>query len=310
MEGIGTWGRSGDLFRSDDSFFVGSVDASYPSFSTNLLTPFGAPPPNANGVFSPNFTPAESAWSLTTGNTPISAWPGVFDRSQFRQPSLPVAAVQLIALPIQILSPGVHSAFDATLDFQQSALNSPLDDWNIDFNNFEGLAGSNGAIPYGDQLACNLAFQHHSSSTSLPSSPTSDTWSTPHSPGHVTPSLASSNDVSSPAPADQTKSKPSMGNSFSCRQCGKTYDDGAKLRRHVRYHRKEYGCPSAGCGRRFSTKADLKRHQRSIAHGGGKRFRCPRCQKAFGRKDNLQRHEEMVHKVDLLEERGCITLAS
>jgi len=300
-------GRSGDLLRSDDLSFVGSVVASYSNYSPDLWAPYGAPPPFAD-VFDPSFALAQPALSLT--NTSTSTLPEIFYPSEFCPPSLPAAAaVQPAALPVQTLSPGLHSAVDTSLNHQQAAINPPLDDWDIGFNT-EWLTSSNGAIFDWNQLARGPDFQGHSPASDA-SSPTSGTRSASQSAYPNTSSLASSNCGSSPAPKDPTNPKPDMGDSFPCRQCRKKYGSRAQLQRHVRYHKREFGCSFDGCDKLFSAKKELERHEESIAHGGQKRFKCTRCRgKAYTLMYNLQRHEKKFHKVDLLRGRGYITLGS
>ena len=290
-------GRFRDLLRFDDLSHVEPV-VSYPSFSADLSAPFNALPPHPNEAFDASFALAlgQSASPLT--NTLTSAWPGVSYPTQPCPPSslVPAAAVPLPAVPVQALSPGFPSAIDHRCDFQQTTFNgSPLDDW-IDFNNVQAMASSNEAILNGDQLARGLQLWHHSS-TSVPSSPTSGTGSTPHSVSHATSSLASSNCGSSPRPMDQTNSKPSMRDSFSCRRCPKKFSNQVKRNRHERLHEKKFRCSIPGCDQRFSTASDLKRHLDTLAHGGKKRFQCSRCQMRYSRRDNLQRHESEAHNV-------------
>ncbi|AEO59309.1 hypothetical protein MYCTH_2111519 [Thermothelomyces thermophilus ATCC 42464] len=81
-----------------------------------------------------------------------------------------------------------------------------------------------------------------------------------------------------------------------CRGCGKTFDSREKLKRHARWHTKNYQCPYDGCGARFSTRSELERHKKNLGHGGGKDERCPRCDKAFTRKYNMQRHYRAAHE--------------
>ncbi|KAH6617381.1 hypothetical protein F5144DRAFT_391518 [Chaetomium tenue] len=166
----------------------------------------------------------------------------------------------------------------------------------------EALACSNDAILMNeDHLACGLQFWHPSS-TSVPSSPTSGTWSTPRSASHATSSLASSNSGSSPTPIHRTHWKPRMRDSFSCRRCPKKFSDQVKRNRHQREHVKKLPCSIAGCDQRFPTTSALKKHRDSIAHGGEKRFQCSRCpDKAYTLKYNLQRHERKAHSVGLLK---------
>jgi hypothetical protein len=296
LEGIGTLGRLGDLLRSDNPLSVGSVVASYSSYSPDLLAPFGAPPSHTD-VFDPSSALTQPALPMTSTST--STLPGVFYPDEFCLfPSLPAAAaVKPPAVPFQTLAPGLDCAINAGLNCQQAAVNPPLGDWDIDFN-FESLTGSNDAISDWDQFARGLDFQDHSPASD-PSSPASDTTrtrSTSHSAYPNTSSLASSNCSSSPAPEDLRNPGTGMGELFSCRQCRKTFGDRVKLHLHIRSHgERKYRCSIAGCDKRFKTKEVQKRHEQTIAHGNQTRFRCSRCPKAYGRKDNLQKHERMVH---------------
>lgn len=295
-------GRYGDLLRSDGPLSVGSVVASYSSYSPDLLAPFGAPPSYAD-VFDPSSALTQPVLSLTSTST--STLPRVFYPDEFCLfPSLPAAAaVQPPAVPFQTLAPGLDCAINAGLNCQQAAVNPPLGDWDIDFN-FESLTGSNDAILDWDQPARALDIQDDSpaSDQSSPASDTTRARSTSHSAYRNTSSLASSNCNSSPAPEDPRNLGTRMGELFSCRQCGKQFGDRVKLQLHDRSHgERKYRCSVAGCDKRFKTKEVQKRHEKKIAHGGRKDFRCSRCPKAYGRKDNLQKHERMVHSVNLLQ---------
>ncbi|KAH6842472.1 hypothetical protein B0I37DRAFT_407524, partial [Chaetomium sp. MPI-CAGE-AT-0009] len=293
LGGTGSWGRSPDLLRPDD--YVGPFVASYPH-STILSASFG-PPPSYTNIYGPSFPLTE--WALPPTTISTFASPGVSYPAQFRPPNLPTPAVQLSALsavPVQTPLPGLQPAINPRFNFQQAALNSQLDDRNVDFN-FESLLDVNDPILDLGQLARGPEFQH-SSPTSDPSSPTTGTGTRPHSAAHTTSSLASSSYGSSPTPIHKTNSKPGIRDSFFCRQCPKTFDDRSRFRRHVRDHEKSHGCSLAGCKKRFSTKQDLERHKKTIKHGGRRRFQCSRCQKVYVRKDYLQRHEKKVHNVD------------
>jgi hypothetical protein len=302
LEGIGTWGRSGDLLRPGDD--AGSFFASYPC-STSLFAPLDAPPSYTN-VFDPSFALAPLA--LPPTNTSTSAWPGVPYPAQFRPPDLPAATVQLPVVPVQSLSPDLYSTIDTSFNFQQAALNPTLDDWNADFN-FESLAAPNDDTSGWDQLTRDGELQHHSPIWD-PFSPTSGTGSSTNSTGPTTSSLALSGYGSSPTPINKTNPKPGMTDSFSCSKCAKECGSRAKLQRHVKNHdERKYSCSRTGCNRRFTTEADRKRHENKIAHGGRKAWWCAKCGRAFGRKDNLRKHEKKVHsvnfhKVGLLEGRG------
>ncbi|KAJ9054552.1 transcriptional repressor [Entomophthora muscae] len=54
--------------------------------------------------------------------------------------------------------------------------------------------------------------------------------------------------------------------------------------------KKKHVCSYPSCGRAFSTRGHLARHQR--IHTGEKNFRCllPQCHSRFSRKDNMMQH--------------------
>ncbi|KAH9363516.1 zinc finger protein PLAGL2-like [Haemaphysalis longicornis] len=54
---------------------------------------------------------------------------------------------------------------------------------------------------------------------------------------------------------------------------------------------RQYRCPTAGCGRLFSSKFKLLRH--ALIHGGERPFQCPSCDRRFHRKDHLKTHQQV-----------------
>ncbi|XP_077495691.1 zinc finger protein PLAGL2-like isoform X1 [Amblyomma americanum] len=54
---------------------------------------------------------------------------------------------------------------------------------------------------------------------------------------------------------------------------------------------RQYRCPTAGCGRLFSSKFKLLRH--ALIHGGERPFQCPSCERRFHRKDHLKTHQQV-----------------
>ena len=84
---------------------------------------------------------------------------------------------------------------------------------------------------------------------------------------------------------------------FQCehKECGKTFKDRYLLERHQNLHRnileKCYFCPWTGNLRRdYDATAHYDRH---LLHP---RFKCPHCEKAFFRKQELQGHVEAFHE--------------
>ncbi|CAH0395446.1 unnamed protein product [Bemisia tabaci] len=91
------------------------------------------------------------------------------------------------------------------------------------------------------------------------------------------------------------------GGQYECDRpgCTKAYDTDKKLRKHIRQHEViEEGktiCPK--CQRRFSSRANLRRHQESTGHFQApspprepKKFQCPECDRSYDRKSTLKEH--------------------
>ncbi|XP_037545269.1 zinc finger protein 16-like [Nematolebias whitei] len=81
--------------------------------------------------------------------------------------------------------------------------------------------------------------------------------------------------------------KQSRQNSFSCEDCGKTFNRKGNLKRHVIIHtgEKEFVCDL--CGQRFGRKSTLNTHM--IVHTGQKAFACDLCGQGFGRNTGSSR---------------------
>lgn len=87
------------------------------------------------------------------------------------------------------------------------------------------------------------------------------------------------------------KEPPSIGRSFICQKCQKSFQDNSGLRKHMRIHgEKLFKCKWAGCEKRFIDNSKLKRHM--LVHTGEKRFVCPYedCNKRFSLDFNLKSH--------------------
>ncbi|CCF47390.1 hypothetical protein CH063_04142 [Colletotrichum higginsianum] len=113
--------------------------------------------------------------------------------------------------------------------------------------------------------------------------------------------------IADPGQSSESSTPNSIGSSpgpdmLDCPACGRFQGDVRRLREHMRCHIKPHICDVGGCGRRFSTSRDLKRHQES-AHRKST-LECHICFRKFGgkRADNLQRHLQTKHALEAMYE--------
>nr|XP_016847369.1 PREDICTED: zinc finger protein 397 isoform X2 [Anolis carolinensis] len=114
----------------------------------------------------------------------------------------------------------------------------------------------------------------------------------PYKPGLVmTYARQDHSDILMWAGAVHQKEKPMEEKGFECPGCGKYFSQRHNLRRHQRIHtgEKPHVCPD--CGRSFTRPDGLISHQRKHFHV--KPFECPDCGKSFSYKCNLAKHQRI-----------------
>ncbi|XP_069093007.1 zinc finger protein 2-like isoform X2 [Pleurodeles waltl] len=85
-----------------------------------------------------------------------------------------------------------------------------------------------------------------------------------------------------------SEDKSSVAGPYLCTQCGKTFSIKGSLLRHQKAHAGvRYACSE--CDKSFTQKGDLTIHQRT--HAGKNPYTCTYCQKCFSSKCNLNQHK-------------------
>ncbi|KAF9577031.1 hypothetical protein BGW38_008035 [Lunasporangiospora selenospora] len=96
-------------------------------------------------------------------------------------------------------------------------------------------------------------------------------------------------------PKRRLKPKKHAAKRFSCiivgcnRRFARLFNLHTHERTHDPDHERPHICPEPDCGKAFSRKHDMQRHEASV-HKGERNFSCPACQKPFSRHDGLRRH--------------------
>ncbi|KAH9901848.1 hypothetical protein F4778DRAFT_737861 [Xylariomycetidae sp. FL2044] len=177
----------------------------------------------------------------------------------------------------------------------------------LDFNSIANLYGSNGASEdYGSGGNLESPWSSRLTGTTLAAPPaTTASEAQPASasvasPRHFVPIMPAQ--YASPSPHGAPSS-----NSWACNEpgCGKSFMTEPRLRAHQKRHERGYECRM--CDRRFGARRDLQRHESSV-HADSAPFKCNRedCRRStrgFPRLDNLQRHIRDCHEKKEEEEK-------
>ncbi|KAE9374404.1 hypothetical protein N431DRAFT_215038 [Stipitochalara longipes BDJ] len=112
---------------------------------------------------------------------------------------------------------------------------------------------------------------------------------------------------SKPSPSTPGSLISPKARSHHCPQCTYSCRRMCDLRKHSKYHTKDFQCSIPDCRRSFSRKQDLVRHEKGPHQNGRVEHYCPHAecqaknQKPFSRKDNLMKHLRNKHSQNKIE---------